>query len=210
MASKPSDFSSETSTEASGAAPRAAAAAPKSTPRAEAPLAVEVGSSVAGPPCLKTPLPQAGGALSPRHCLEAPTHLQEGRGALPSPCRPLPSSSAPWSPSSRRDGALALDGAAGPSEGEQLWSDRKRVLSAMASVTAAALRMASWGSRSGGSAWEPEGNAGPQAPPQTWRVTHRGGAAAGASRSLLAVRDCWENRSFHQVDLCRQSDVSAF
>lgn len=112
MALKPSDSASESSTEASRAATQGAAAAPKPTPRAEAPLAVEVGSSVPGPPPLQTPLPRVSGALSRGQCLEAPTNLQDGREALPS-------SSAPWSQWSSRDGSLALDGAAGPSEGEQ-------------------------------------------------------------------------------------------
>ena len=53
----------------------------------------------------------------------------------------------------------------GPSEGEQP-SDRKRVLSAMASATAAALWTGPWGFCSGGPAWEPVGNAGPRPRPR--------------------------------------------
>lgn len=184
MALKPSDSASESSTEASRAATQGAAAAPKPTPRAEAPLAVEVGSSVPGPPPLQTPLPRVSSALSRGQCLETPTNLQDGREAPPSLRRPCP--------------RAPHHGASGPAEtAHSHWTglrvlpkgSSRGVLSAMASAPAAALRTGSRGSCSGGSAWEPLGNAGPQAPPQTCRLTRWGGAAAGASGSHLAARD---------------------
>ena len=100
----------------------------------------------------------------------------------------------------------------GPSEGEQPRSDRKRVLSAMASATAAALWTGPWGFRSGGRAWEPLGNAGPRPCPRPAESLTGAGqrpGLPGATQQHVTQHPAARDR-FHQMDLCRRSDVSAF